>query len=147
MYADNCLLELEPVQTLSDGGIHLVQSCSACSGRGYVIHEGNHNRCVRCAGTGVAGKQSMGHRIATVIESGPGYWLSRRGELGSTVETRAFIPNQTKPGMRVIVDALAGAVWNGSLTAPRHNPGSEWGERRIVRESEILAILEQEDVA
>ena len=77
MYADNCLLELEPVQTLSDGGIHLVQSCSACSGRGYVIHEGNKNRCVRCSGTGVAGKQAMGHRFATVLESGPGYWFKR----------------------------------------------------------------------
>ena len=148
--ADNVLLELDPIETVSAGGIHLVQTCTACSGQGWINNQGNKNRCMRCGGGGVAGKQAMGHRMATVIASGPGYYLPKPAGCGGTVETRAFVPNQTQPGQRVIVDALAGNVWDGSLSAPRHNQGSDWGERRIVRESEILAILdgqqEQRDV-
>jgi hypothetical protein len=143
-YQDNVLLELDPVETVSAGGIHLVQTCTACSGAGWVRDkQGNKNRCMRCGGGGVAGKQSMGHRLATVLESGPGYHLQKPGKCGSTLETGAFVPNQTKPGMRVVVDALAGNVWDGSISRPRHNQGTDFGERRIVREAEILAILEE----
>jgi co-chaperonin GroES (HSP10) len=87
------------------------------------------------------GRNNKGHRTARVIASGPGY-TSQRG---------VFIPNETRAGDRVIVDALAGQHYQMDLTVPRHNKTSEFqelfgekGEWRIVREQEILGVLEDE---
>ena len=81
------------------------------------------------------------HRTARVIASGPGYYT----KLG------ALIPNEAKPGDRVIVDAVAGQNYSMDLTIPRHNKSSEFqelfgdrGEFRIIRHDEIIAILEDE---
>jgi hypothetical protein len=63
------------------------------------------------------------------------------------------VPNTVQPGDRVIVDARAGQNYDMDLTTPRHNKPTEFqelvgerGEFRIVREEEILAVIE-EDVA
>ena len=82
------------------------------------------------------------HRFARVIASGPGF---KRPCCG------AFVPNETKPGDRVIVDALAGQNYDMDLHAPRFNKSAEFhelfGERadfRIAREEEVLAIVEED---
>lgn len=84
------------------------------------------------------------HRTAIVKASGPGY----------TDAHGRFIPNEVKAGDRVIVDAFAGQDYAMDLTVPRHNKSSEFqelfgdrGEFRIVREQEILGIIEQERAA
>lgn len=85
--------------------------------------------------------ERRGHRMARVVASGPGYYT----RLG------AFVPNETKPGDRVIVDALAGQNYDFDFHVPRHNKPTEvtdlfrdgGGHFRIVRESgEILGIVE-----
>lgn len=84
------------------------------------------------------------HRFARVIASGPGH---KRPCCG------AFVPNETKPGDRVVVDALAGdrMKYDFDVSAPRQNKQGDitslLGERgcyRVVREEEILAIFEPE---
>lgn len=82
---------------------------------------------------------SRGHRTARVIASGPGY----------TTPSGVFVPNEVRAGDRVLVDALAGQNYDLDLTVPRHNKSSEFkelfgdrGEFRIVREQEILGVLE-----
>lgn len=84
------------------------------------------------------------HRRATVLASGPGF-RDRHGFL---------VPNEVKPGDVVLVDALAGQDYSLDLSVPRHNKSSEFqdllgerGEFRIVREQEILAVVEQDDQA
>lgn len=79
------------------------------------------------------------HRTARVVESGPGYYT----RLG------AFIPNTVRAGERVVVDAMAGQNYAFDLTVPRHNKSTEFqelfgdrGQFRIVREAEILAVLD-----
>jgi co-chaperonin GroES (HSP10) len=110
-YADNVLLELEPLPTMTAGGLYLPQQTQ----RGA---------------------------------SGPGHYLQRSGGAGSTVErSRAFKANQTKPGDRVVVDAQAGQSWEGELSVPRHNQGQEFGNLRVVREDEILGIIEDAETA
>ncbi len=81
------------------------------------------------------------HRTARVVASGPGYYT----KLG------ALIANTVKAGDRVLVDALCGQNYAMDLTVPRHTKTSEFqelfgerGEFRIVREQEILAVLEDE---
>lgn len=119
-YADNLLIVLEPLETQTKSGIALVRS---------------------------SGPGAKEHRTARVIASGPGH---KRPCCGT------FVPNETKPGDRVIVDALAGDrqhfAWD--LTAPRHNkiPGFDelFGERaeyRVIREDEVLAVIEAEQAA
>ena len=94
------------------------------------------------------------HRTALVLSSGPGYYLQRRVRgsdmLGDhTEETAVLVPNQTRPGDRVLIDALAGQHYVLDVSVPRHNKetifdqvGGERGEFRIVREQEILGVLE-----
>ncbi len=114
-FQDNVFLELEPLPEKSDGGIHLVQQTWL---------------------------GARGSRYARVIASGPGYYLQKGGGARGTVENgRAFVPNQTKEGDRVVVDALAGTVYDGELSAPRHNQQTQYGSLRVVREQEILGIL------
>lgn len=118
-YLDNVFLELEPLPDVSAGGLRLPQQTWL---------------------------GARGSRTARVIASGPGYYLQKGGGARSTVENgRAFVPNQTKPGDRVLVDALAGTVYDGELSAPRHNQSTQYGSLRVVREQEILAILESDD--
>lgn len=84
------------------------------------------------------------HREAVVIASGPGY-TSRTGKL---------IPNTVKEGDHVLVEAKAGDVYHGALSVPRFNRASEFeevdgmrGELRIIREQEIIALVERESEA
>lgn len=117
-FMDNVFLELEPLPTVSAGGLHLPQQ---------------------------SWLGARGSRYARVIASGPGFYLNKPGGARGTVENgRAFVPNQTKPGDRVVVDALAGTVYDGELSAPRHNKETAYGLMRVVREQEILAIVEDD---
>ena len=113
-YADNVFLELEPQEAMSAGGIHLPQ-------RDWL--------------------GARGHRFARVIAVGPGYYRQKPAGARGTVDS-AFIPTELKPQQRVIVDALAGSPYEGDLSAPRHNLKTEYGLFRIVREQEILAVVE-----
>ena len=125
---DNVLIVLEPLETVSPGGLTIVP--------------GNP-------------KRMRGSRTARVIASGPGYWYTRRQRIGDrqfSAPTEVFVPNETKPGDRVIVDADHGQDYKLDLEIPRHNLSTEFqellGERaefRMVRESgEILAILDED---
>ena len=118
-YADNVVLAFEPRDTETKSGIALV-------------HSGKNG--------------AREHRTARVVASGPGYW-HRFGT--SQRSTRVFIPNEVKQGDRVIVDALAGQDYRMDLSIPRHNKDQQFqelfgerGEFRIVREEEILGVLE-----
>lgn len=80
-------------------------------------------------------------RTAEVMAVGPGY-TNRGGH---------FVPTQTKVGDRVVVDARAGQNYDLDLSVPRHNKPAEWaderGEFRIIREDEILAVLDAAEAA
>ena len=125
-YADNVVLALEPRPTQTASGLHTPHS-------------------------GESGARE--HRIARVVQSGPGYWtrMGKRDARGmyATGWRDVFVANTVKPGDRVIVDALAGQDYAMDLTIPRHNKSQEFqvlfgdrGEFRIVREEEILGVLE-----
>lgn len=84
------------------------------------------------------------HRTARVIASGPGYTKGC---------CKQFIPNTVKPGDRVIVDALCGdkLKWDFDVSEVRQNSIPEFdhvgllrGQMRVVRESEILAVVEDD---
>lgn len=125
---DNVLLVLEPLETMTASGLALPQRSA---------------------------KTMRGSRTARVIASGPGYWYTRRQKLGDrqfSAPTEVFVPNETKPGDRVIIDADHGQDYKLDLEIPRHNLSTEFqellGEKaefRMVRESgEILAVLEDD---
>ena len=117
-YADNVFIELEPLPEMSEGGLlHLPQQ---------------------------SWLGARGSRTAKVIASGPGHYLQKAGGARGTLERTAFVPTEVKPGDRVVVDALAGTVYDGDLSAPRHNQATQYGSLRVVREQEILAVLEDE---
>ncbi len=112
-YQDNVVIELEPLATRTESGLELRPD-------------------------GKAG--AYAHRFAKVIRSGPGYHTPKG----------VFIPNEVKAGDRVVVSALAGQDFAMDLTVPRHNKSSQFqelfgerGEFRIVREDEILAVVEE----
>jgi len=98
----------------------------------------------------IAPKQNVrGSRTARVLSSGPGY----HREPSYSNPQGVFIENQVKPGDRVIVDALAGQNYQLDLSVPRHNKDQEFkdllgdkGEFRIVREAEILALIDDDVV-
>lgn len=113
-YADNVAIELEPLATLSAGGLHLPQQSR---------------------------QGARGSRFARVLASGPGHYRQVRDGANGTRD-QAFIPNETRAGDRVLVDALAGQAWEADMSMPRHNKGGDFGDTRIVREAEILAIVE-----
>lgn len=78
-------------------------------------------------------------REAVVVASGPGYH-NKSGRL---------VPNETRTGDRVLVPAQAGDIWHSALSAPRFNKTAEFtnlmgeeGDYRVVREAEILGVLE-----
>jgi co-chaperonin GroES (HSP10) len=118
-YADNVVLAFEPRETQTASGLS-------------VVHSGKNG--------------AREHRTARVVASGPGYW-HRFGT--SQRSTRVFVENTVKVGDRVIVDALAGQDYRMDLSIPRHNKDQQFqelfgerGEFRIVREEEILGVLE-----
>lgn len=120
-YADNVAISLEPLETMTQSGLHLPQRTE---------------------------RGAMGFRTARVLASGPGHYRQKNGGAASTVDA-AFVPNETRVGDRVLVPALCGTNFEMDLTIPRHNPGFDFtellgdaGEFRVVRESEILGILE-----
>jgi chaperonin GroES len=80
-------------------------------------------------------------RQATVVAVGPGH-VNRGGHL---------VPTHVQVGDRVLVDARAGQDYALDLNVPRHNKPTEWsderGEFRIVREEEILAVLDEAEAA
>lgn len=80
-------------------------------------------------------------REAVVMAVGPGH-TNRGGHL---------VPTSVQVGDRVVVDARAGQNYDLDLSVPRHNKPTEWaderGEFRIVREEEILAVLESAEAA
>lgn len=89
-------------------------------------------------------------RRAVVVASGPGHHRPRRvGGPGGATVPGVFVPNETKPGDVVLVDAFAGQDFAFDLNIPRHNKdasfeaiGDERGEFRIVREDEIHGVVE-----
>jgi len=114
-YADNVIVQLEPLETMTASGLHLPQQSR---------------------------QGARGSRKAKVIASGPGHYRQvRDGANGS--RDQAFIANETQPGDTVLVDALAGQAWEADMSMPRHNKGGDFGDTRIVREAEILAIIEE----
>lgn len=120
-YQDNVVVRLEPLDDKTKGGIHIVDL------------KNDVNRC----------------RRAKVLSSGPGHYRQKRGGANGTVDG-AFIPNETRPGDMVLVNWLAGSVWDMDISIPRHNKSPEFtellgdsGELRVLREAEILAILDE----
>lgn len=119
-YADNVVLELEPLPTQTKSGLAIVDTS----------------------------RKTKGHRTARVIASGPGYW----GIPTYSSPGGVFIANETRAGDRVVVDSLAGQDWSMNMSAPRHHERAQEfeellgrrGEIRVVREAEILAIIEEE---
>lgn len=124
---DNVIIVLEPEPTETASGIQIVKQ---------------HTR-------------AHASRIGRVLASGPGYYKTARRLLGDRVysePTEVFVPNETKPGDRVIVDADPGNDYRLDLQIPRHNVGHDFvelvGERaefRVVRESEIYAVIESKE--
>ncbi len=123
-YADNVVIEIEPLEQQTASGLSIVHGSK---------------------------KGARDFRRARVVASGPGYWKL----FGTaTRSNRVFIPNETRVGDTVIVDALAGQDYAMDLSVPRHNKSAEFqelfgdrGEFRIVREEEILGILESVEAA
>ncbi len=129
-YADNVIVVLEPLPDKTASGIAIVRDPKA--------------RRVR---------------TARVVSSGPGHYRARSFRArqtdytlqGHTEESLGFVPNETKPGDRVVIDAYAGQDYSMDISVPRHNKaaiydtiGGERGEFRIVREQEIHLILDGE---
>jgi len=79
---------------------------------------------------------------AEVIAVGPGYYRdSGHGR---------FVPTTLKPGNVVLVDRQAGQDYSMDVSAPRQNAkGADWGDSktgyRMVREEEVLAVVEEEE--
>lgn len=131
LLSDNVLIELEPLPTESAGGIALVHA---------------------------KGNRARASRTARVIASGPGYWYSRRQRLAGgqfSAPTEVFVSNETKAGDRVVVDADPGQDYKLDISTPRVNGnGTQFeqvagslGQYRVVRESEVYAILEEDAAA
>lgn len=128
-YADNVIIVLEPLETQTASGLTLVNLRDPKS-------------------------RARGSRTARVIASGPGYWYSRRKRLGDGVysePTEVFVPNETREGDRVIVDADPGQDYRLDITIPRTNVSASFvellgdkGEFRIVREQEVYAVIEND---
>lgn len=114
MYADNVMVELEPLERVSAGGIHLPDQTY---------------------------RTARGSRYGRVIASGPGHHRQRKAGAQGT-QDGVFVANETRPGDRVVLDAQAGDAYTGELSVPRHNTSQIFGNVRVVRESEIHAILD-----
>jgi len=78
--------------------------------------------------------------LAEVVAVGPGHYRdSGYGRL---------VPTTLRPGEVVLVERLAGQDYSLDVSVPRHNKDTRWadsrGEFRIVREDEVLAVVEDE---
>lgn len=120
-YADNVIIRLEEQAKETRSGIAIVRS-------------------------GKPG--TRGHRTAIVVAVGPGHYVGCRSCGG---ERGHFEPTSVRVGERVVVDELAGDKmkwdWDNSAVRQNENPEmdsllGERGEYRIVREAEILAVVE-----
>lgn len=129
-FHDNVFLVLEPEPTMTASGLSIVRD----------------------------GKKERLHgRVARVVASGPGYYRSSRQMLANrtfSAPTQVFVPNDVKPGDRVIVDAASHQDYRLDLNIPRHNLSSEFkellgekGEFLAIRCEEILAVLEESPAA
>lgn len=122
-YQDNVIIRLEPLATTTASGLHLPQTQAT---------------------------RNTGTREATVMAVGPGHYRTRKGGANGT-ERGLFVPTQVQVGERVLVDALAGQDYDMDLNVPRHNKPAHWaderGEFRIVREEEILCVVERDEAA
>jgi co-chaperonin GroES (HSP10) len=118
-YADNVVLRLEPQQAETKSGLAIVHA---------------------------SGPKARGYRTAVVVAVGPGH---HEGCKHCGCERRVFVPTAVKVGERVIVDSLAGQNYDMDLTVTRANKAPEFdsfaderGHFRIVREAEILAVVD-----
>jgi co-chaperonin GroES (HSP10) len=103
---------------------------------------------VRASGLVLIGKKPGAKevRTGTVMAVGPGHWT----EPNRTCPEGYFKPTEVKEGDRVILEAWAGENFQRGFFIPRHNGrgcnlgelGETRGEFRIVREDEILAVIE-----
>lgn len=117
-FQDNVFVELEPLNEVRESGLVLINKKPGA-------------KDVRC------GK---------VIAAGPGHWT----EPNSVCPEGFFKETTVKPGDRVILEAYAGENYQKGFFIPRHNGrgaelgalGDLRGEFRIVREDEILAVIE-----
>lgn len=120
---DNVLLRLLPAPTRTASGVELLR---------------------------MKGPTAKEHREAEVLAVGPGHYpgcAKCGGERGT------FIPTSVRVGQRVVVDALCGQNWTAlDVSVPRHNERAdvgaidgERGEFRVVREAEILCVIEEAD--
>lgn len=77
---------------------------------------------------------------AEVIAVGPGYY--RDNGHGH------FVPTTLKEGDIVLVDRKAGQDYSMDINVPRQNKHADWGDSqgnfRVVREEEVLAVIEEE---
>lgn len=132
-FADNVVLALEDETTESASGI---------------VFPAFSEETLRKMG--LPKKQAKQMRIGRVLASGPGYWT----EPSWSHPEGVFIANTVQAGDRVLIDALAGERHKRGFRVPRQNDrenmrvchfeelGEARGEFRIVRESEIHAVLE-----
>ena len=132
MTQDNILLELEPLETSTPGGIvH----------PGFV-YEKNRSGEVKIKRDP---RLRKGVRFGRVLAAGPGHFPGCRACGGQRC---TFIPTEVRVGDRVVVDALAGQDYSLDVTAPRHHKRAQQfqalsdrvGEFRVVREGEIHGV-------
>ena len=100
------------------------------------------------------GKEPYGHRIGRVLAVGPGHYRQRRGGTLSdgrsprVYETGEFVPTTIRPGQRAIVDMTAGDAYTFTEEqgmAEAFGLEGDKNEVRMVREEEILAVIEAEE--
>jgi co-chaperonin GroES (HSP10) len=103
------------------------------------------------------GRRAVDTRKAEVMLVGPGHYRNGKRRLADTehtVATSTFVPTEVKVGDVVLVHARAGQNYELDINVPRHNKptdfqelGDERGEFRIIREDEVLGVVEQETEA
>lgn len=96
------------------------------------------------------------NRTGIVLAVGPGHYQPRkyRGDIGEPIEGSALQPTSVRPGERVIVAANAGDryaytkrqdfadMYGGELD--RRGIARDSAEFRMIREAEILAVIDSE---
>ena len=101
--------------------------------------------------------KAYGNRIGYVLAVGPGHYVPRKyRDQGDPIETTKFQATTTQPGERVVIRVTAGDRYEytkrqdfADMYAARL---AEWGipfdsaEFRVVREDEVLAVIEDSEV-
>ncbi len=129
---DNVLIELEPLETRTASGVILAD---------FEYEDGENKK-------GRTKKRNAPTRFAKVLAVGNGHFPGCK-HCGNVKNT--FIPTTVKPGDRVLVPGLAGEDYSMDISAPRHHKahhnfaeiGEVRGELRIVREGQILGLVEE----